>query len=596
MTPPRTVVALALVAVTWVGVAAGAQGSAAIPLASGGRSECRRGFSAGVLALAWSFPVAVVRGQGPVGPAEPEVVADGNGGLHAVWIDYRKGPAMPAVMYARRDPAGAWGPAEEVRGAEAMVAVTDPQVAVDAMGQVHAVWAETRGADPDVYASLRGQGGAWRAPYRVNDDAGGAWQETPRALGDLWGNLHVVWTDYRQGNADIYHSRIRPGGRPGRNVRVNEPAGGDQTEPRLALTPGGDLHAVWQDTRAGSADIYASMVPHAGLSPELADADVVWWPNARLNSEALVDRQTAPAVVAGAGGEVRAVWVDADSRLRTAVLTPAEPFWQPDTPLYDAGAARLSAPRLAVDPSGAVVVAWLTTAGGGTGVWSAVISAAGLGEASRIDDTPITRGAEALALAVGPLSIAHVLWAGPSRFGGAAVYYSAAQMPPPDYRRERHRGWLTYIPGRMNCAGDGFLLRTCGGETGPFVRLPSVPANFIGRWVEAEGTLVAGTRCPVLRADKVVLATAPCPDDSGAITGVVRRLGVPMPGARVSSGGKTATTGVSGRFFLEGLPGGSHDLVLEAPCALEATLVGARVQAGFTLVGRVAEGGAVGGG
>ncbi|MEO0077307.1 MAG: hypothetical protein ABIK19_06540, partial [candidate division WOR-3 bacterium] len=45
--------------------------------------------------------------------------------------------------------------------------------------------------------------------FLLNDDIiGGANQETPMIAVDNFGNTIVVWTDFRDGNADIYCQRF----------------------------------------------------------------------------------------------------------------------------------------------------------------------------------------------------------------------------------------------------------------------------------------------------------------------------------------------------------------------------------------------------
>jgi hypothetical protein len=80
------------------------------------------------------------------------------------------------------------------------------------------------------------------------------------------GSLAVAWQDHRRGHGDIVARRVRPGGRPGRAVRVDDSgrAGWNQWRPELAA---GARHvlAAWEDERDGPANVFFARTPMSRL-------------------------------------------------------------------------------------------------------------------------------------------------------------------------------------------------------------------------------------------------------------------------------------------------------------------------------------------
>ena len=71
------------------------------------------------------------------------------------------------------------------------------------------IWATTRKTSlPSTTASFLLENfslGQWEPNIRIDDDVGTAEAESP-ALTAEGDNVYAVWTDYRNGNADIYFS------------------------------------------------------------------------------------------------------------------------------------------------------------------------------------------------------------------------------------------------------------------------------------------------------------------------------------------------------------------------------------------------------
>ena len=85
--------------------------------------------------------------------------------------------------------------------------VDSPQIAADGNGNVYAVWEDTRNGSKDIYLNYSSDYGfTWRpADIRLDTDAPGAGDSTsPQVVCDDNGHVYVVWKDTRNGSPDIY--------------------------------------------------------------------------------------------------------------------------------------------------------------------------------------------------------------------------------------------------------------------------------------------------------------------------------------------------------------------------------------------------------
>lgn len=106
----------------------------------------------------------------------------------------------------------------------------------------------------------------WEVYYRRSTDGGQNWEPTTRMTNAplpsarpniaLVGNyLHLVWFDYRDGNAEIYYKHSPDAGTnwmPEERLTVSP---GDSLHPMIAVNSG-SAHVSWFDTRDGNSEIY----------------------------------------------------------------------------------------------------------------------------------------------------------------------------------------------------------------------------------------------------------------------------------------------------------------------------------------------------
>ncbi|MBI4675334.1 MAG: hypothetical protein HY741_27130 [Chloroflexi bacterium] len=127
----------------------------------------------------WSAPQAIANGL------RPEIVVDGNGVVHLVWMRSR---TPYGVMYARRDSGGNWStPINVARAGEQQI----PTVAVDATGRVSMVWYRGAvGTNTLSFAQIAPDGVITR---QTNVQGNFAFAHWPRIAVDCMNRVRIVY-------------------------------------------------------------------------------------------------------------------------------------------------------------------------------------------------------------------------------------------------------------------------------------------------------------------------------------------------------------------------------------------------------------------
>ncbi len=140
-----------------------------------------------------------------------------------------------------------------------------PSMAVASNGAVYVVWPDYRGGNHDImFSRSMDRGTTWSPTVRLNDDSTTADQWMPDLAVDPFGGVHVAWMDTRNGVNDVYYVNSTDGGATwGPNVRVT-----DMGTPLSFWRPGdylaiesdrfGGIHVVWTDGRLADLDIFYS--------------------------------------------------------------------------------------------------------------------------------------------------------------------------------------------------------------------------------------------------------------------------------------------------------------------------------------------------
>ncbi len=209
----------------------------------------------------------------------PQIASDGAGGAIVAWYDPRSGSYDIYAQHVLASGAVdfAW-PTDGRALCTAANTQAYPQVVPDGTGGAIVTWQDLRGAGYDIYAQHVLAGGAvdpaWPADGRALCSAAND-QMFPRLIADGAGGAIVTWQDERGGAYDdVYAQHVLAGGAvdpawpaDGRAVGT---ATGYQESPQFVADGSGGVLVTWQDSRAGSFDVYAQRIGRHGYlgSPE----------------------------------------------------------------------------------------------------------------------------------------------------------------------------------------------------------------------------------------------------------------------------------------------------------------------------------------
>ncbi len=284
------------------------------------------------------------------------VATDRLGNVYAVWSDTRDGGnSLYGALLTRWT--GQWH-GDIAQPDSALPPVSAPAVTIGPRGEIATVWSAINGGDSDIWASLRLAGDtSWPSPLQVNDDSAvPSQQRNPDIVITRSGDIYVVWEDMRRGNPDIFWSRRLRGSTSWEPAkRLHPDSIGLQLQPALATDKQGNVHVVWVEQRGSQRRI---MVSH--LSP----GSSAWSTPEMVEDPAPVTAQQAfPDLAADGDGNLIVVWEDArnaatapDIYYSIRVMTPGSPWAPPQRVNDDSGPHAQHTPRIAAWQN--VVAVW----------------------------------------------------------------------------------------------------------------------------------------------------------------------------------------------------------------------------------------------
>jgi FlgD Ig-like domain len=197
---------------------------------------------------------------------------------------------------------------------------------------------------------------------------------------DGGGGMFIVWQDDRAGNADLYATRLTSAGSVAAGWPANGyavcTAAGDQKLPVIAPDGAGGFYLAWEDYRVpgGESDLYLQRVTG---SATLAAG----WPANGLAVCALAHSQGFPCMIAGTSGAIVA-WQDERSGTSTDVYVQrvsgaAAPQWTANGVALCTAAGHQMFPTIASDGADGAIVAWQDARNGNTDIDAQRIGSAG---------------------------------------------------------------------------------------------------------------------------------------------------------------------------------------------------------------------------
>ncbi len=253
--------------------------------------------------------------------ADPSIGVSGST-VHIVWRDRRD--YNDEIYYKRSIDNGlTWGP--DIRLTQDDSASSNPSMAVSA-SNIHVVWHDSRDDTTCeiYYKRSQDNGETWGPDVRLT--ANSARSKVP-SVAVVGSNIHVVWSDNRDGNDEIYYKCSTDNGTtwgPDTRMTNNAPAGSDFNCIAVANT---DVHIVWRDYRDGNYEIYHKRSTDNGVS---------WESDQRLTNNTAYSMY--PSVTAS-GNNVHVVWNDSrnvNMEIYYKLSTDRGATWGTDTRLTNA--------------------------------------------------------------------------------------------------------------------------------------------------------------------------------------------------------------------------------------------------------------------
>jgi len=132
-------------------------------------------------------------------------------------------------------------------------------IVTDASGDVHVVWSDNRPGNKEIYYRSF-DGASWSTDQRLTDADQGS--VNPSIALDGNDHLHLAWDDHRDDDYEIYYKEF-DGASWSPDLRLTE-AAGDSKAPSVAAYGDNRVYVVWQDKRGGGGTQYIYARRHDG--------------------------------------------------------------------------------------------------------------------------------------------------------------------------------------------------------------------------------------------------------------------------------------------------------------------------------------------
>ena len=174
--------------------------------------------------------------------------------VNAAWADQRNGN-LEIYYKLSTDGGVSWGTDTRLTNNSAFS--QNPSISVSG-SIVHVVWHDGRDGLPEIYDKRSTDGGiSWGADTRLTSDPAYSTYASVSVSNSI---VHVVWNDDRDGNYEIYYKRSTDGGLSwGQDTRLTNNIL-SSSFPSISIS-GLVVHVIWTDLRGGNEEIYYKRDP-----------------------------------------------------------------------------------------------------------------------------------------------------------------------------------------------------------------------------------------------------------------------------------------------------------------------------------------------
>ncbi len=186
--------------------------------------------------------------------SRPATVRDSEGNI---WLAYHAGPAGQRDIYIIRLILGYPNFSGSVQLTSNGSDQSHPAIGVGTDDRLYVVWQDNRRGNWDIYFRTSVDGMTWSAETRITDSDDNQTHPAIAVDGQSPNHVHVAWQDDTAGNQDIYIASSSDAFSTKTTSQVSANVF-DQTNPKIATGVSNTVCAVWTDNRNGTADVYGA--------------------------------------------------------------------------------------------------------------------------------------------------------------------------------------------------------------------------------------------------------------------------------------------------------------------------------------------------
>lgn len=237
-------------------------------------------------------------------------------------------------------------------------AATLPAIVVDPTGATTVAWSETDGVWWSMWARRYVPGVGWGAPGLIETDDTGHAIAVEMAV-DASGNVTAVWTQDDSMNVYVYANRYTDGVGWGTATKIQSDLMQSTAFPHVAMDASGNALAVWSEYDGTRMNIWARLYSVG-----------VGWGTAALIETDDTGNATEPRIAMNTGGEALVVWQqDGDEMIRANRYVPGM-GWGTATPIEGAGTGQATLGGIAIDSDGDAIAVWMRGTYPATDTWA----------------------------------------------------------------------------------------------------------------------------------------------------------------------------------------------------------------------------------
>jgi hypothetical protein len=286
----------------------------------------------------------------------PKIAFDSSGNALAVW---QQSDGNRPNIWANRYVAGSgWGTAELIETTNTGGAY-GPKIAVDDSGNALAVWHQSNGSYYSIWANRYTAGSGWGTAELIeNDDAGNAYR--PEIALDASGNALAVWSQNDGVRNNIMANRYVAGSGWGTAELIESDDSGGASSPDIAIDSDGNALAVWTQWDGSTQPLWANRyVPGTG-----------WGTAEQIDSSG--GDAYSQQIAFDADGNALVVWYQDTGSVSNILANryAVGAGWGSYELIETDDAGHAADPQLAIDGNGKAMVVWQQSDGSVDHIWA----------------------------------------------------------------------------------------------------------------------------------------------------------------------------------------------------------------------------------